>query len=155
MSSKIIVKKPGSPTLEEIETELVYRGDLKEYVGGDPVEMVQISNDGLSLLVDENGMFKRLPHNFFLSFDNTDIPIQTIIGNAVFARFKPLDYSNGDPWDYELCSLTDKDIEVIKNILREDLQETLKKQFLNRYGSVEEPHNYWQIIISKLDGFEN
>lgn len=150
MKHKIILKKSNSPTLSIINTKRKYRGDIKELINAERIEIVWLDDSGLCLLVDEDGYGKDLPHSFFLSFVNSAYPVQTIIGNVVFARLKPLDYSNGDPWDYELDSLTDSDIQTIKQILSDDLQTKYRSMFESLYGDTNKPQNYWGFTFTTI-----
>lgn len=150
MKHKIILKESSSPTLLIINTNKKYRGDIKELINAELIEIVRLDDSGLCLLVDEDGYGKDLPHNFFLSFGNSVYPIQTIIGDVVFARLKPLDYSNGEPWDYELESLTESDIQTIKQILRDDVQAKYRSMFENLYGDTNNPQNYWGFTVTSI-----
>lgn len=143
MIHKIILKKSSSPTLTILRSGKKYRGDIGELIRAKRVETVRLNSNGLCMLVDEDGYGKDLPHNFFLPFSNSSYSVQTIIGDVVFARLKPLDYSHGEPWDYELESLTDSDIQTIKQLLNSDVQLKLRSMFENLYGDTNNPQNYW------------
>lgn len=75
---------------------------------------------------------------------------QTIIGDVVFARFKPVDYSK-EIYDYELDDLTESDVKYTNALLEEDIQNLLKEQFIRRYKDVDNPVGYWGFTVSTFD----
>lgn len=149
MEHKIAIKNIGSPVSFE-NTSLKYRCDLKKVIGCENIpEMVEISN-GLFLLADEEGRMKNLKHNFFAFMPHHSTQFQTITGNAVFARFKPV---NGltEIYDYELDDLTQQDVDFINCLLVEELQNILKERFIKRYKDVDNPVGYWGFTVSTFD----
>lgn len=119
---KIGIKRPTKP-LEIIETTQKYRGELMPLIiKGDSVfnrmEPIYLSEDKLlMMLADEAGHPKGLPHNFMLETTNPYFPIQEIVGSVLFIRIKQPNYSE-ELWDYEVDTLTEQDIKIIKSILK-------------------------------------
>lgn len=149
MGHKIAVKRIGLPISYE-NTSLKYRCDIKEVIGCEHIpEMVEIAN-GLFLLADEEGRMKKLKHNFFAFMCRHATQFQTIIGDVVFARFKPVDYLK-EIYDYELDDLTESDVKYINALLEKDIQNLLKEQFIKRYKDVDNPVGYWGFTVSTFD----
>lgn len=84
----------------------------------------------LFCLVDEEGLPKKLPINFLMETNLSNFPIQKMVGTVVFMRVKPLGY---DPYDYEIDTLTPKDVEQIRFTLDFKYQTKLKERFVD-YG---------------------
>lgn len=154
ISKKILtigIKQSADSHFSPLETKAVYQCDLKSHIGADTLDSVALTNDGLYLFVDGEGHGKGLKHNFFLGFKRNDFPVQTIIGQVLFARLKPLDYSDGEPYDYEIDSITESDIELINKLLAEDLQNVLKEKFIAMYGNVDNPVGYWNFNVHPIN----
>ena len=141
---KNIVIKKVKENKEVISTDKRYVGDLKEYLNADFYpESVELSSKGLFCCVDEDGYPKNLDFNIFIPTLSPDFPIQRLVGNVVFYRVKPVNYS-GEICDYEIGELTEKDLEIINKILSEDEQKRYNKMFNVMYNSVD---NYLKPII--------
>lgn len=135
---KNIVIKRVNESKEVISTDKRYVGDLKEYVNADFYpEFVQLSSSGLYCCVDEDGYPKNLDFNIFIPTLNPNYPIQRLVGNVVFYRLKPVNY-DGEIYDYEIDNLTEKDLEIINQILDEDEQNKYSKMFNAMYNSVDD-----------------
>lgn len=123
MSVRIAVKEVGEP-LEIIEVEAKYRTEvLKKYIGeGAWFDYVNLE-EHVSIGVNDDGHNLALPCNFFvLTPYNLYFPTQPILGTAVFFRTLPF-YPIEDDWDIQLGSLSDSDLEKIKNLLSRTYQE--------------------------------
>lgn len=141
---KNILIKKVKENKEVISTDKRYVGDLKEYLNADFYpESVELSSKGLFCCVDEDGYPKNLDFNIFIPTLSPDFPIQRLVGNVVFYRVKPVNYS-GEIYDYEIGELTEKDLEIINKILSEDEQKRYNKMFNVMYNSVD---NYLKPII--------
>lgn len=135
---KNIVIKRVNESKEVISTDKRYVGDLKEYLNVDFYpEFVQLSSSGLYCCVDEDGYPKNLDFNIFIPTLNPNYPIQRLVGNVVFYRLKPVNY-DGEIYDYEIDNLTEKDLEIINQILDEDEQNKYSKMFNAMYNSVDD-----------------
>lgn len=135
---KNIVIKRVNESREVLNIEKRYVGDLKEYVNADFYpEFVQLSSSGLYCCVDEDGYPKNLDFNIFIPTLNPNYPIQRLVGNVVFYRLKPVNY-DGEIYDYEIDNLTEKDLEIINQILDEDEQNKYSKMFNAMYNSVDD-----------------
>lgn len=86
------------------------------------------------MLVDEDGLSKRLPRNFLLSTENGYFPVQKIVGTAVFVKSKFADIFNDLIYDYEVDDLDESYQQAIRSILSDDVQQMLDKKFED-YGS--------------------
>ena len=86
------------------------------------------------MLVDEDGLSKRLPLNFLLKTENIYFPIQKIVGTAVFVKSKFADVWNEEIYDYEVDDLDAAYQRIVRTILLDDIQQTLNKEFED-YGS--------------------
>ena len=141
---KNIVIKRVNASKEVLNIEKRYVGDLKEYLNADFYpESVELSSKGLFCCVDEDGYPKNLDFNIFIPTLSPNFPIQRLVGNVVFYRLKPVNYS-GEIYDYEIGELTEKDLEIINKILSEDEQKRYNKMFNVMYNSVD---NYLKPII--------
>ena len=140
----------NSPTPLLVETKAHYRCDVKDLIKTDVLEMVKLNDSGLYMLTDEEGFFKKLRHNFFLQFLSPTHPIQTIVGDVIFTRFKPIDYGKESPYDYEIESITEEDIQFINSFLNRKVQEQWKRAFEARHGSQDDPKNYWRYTITPM-----
>ena len=135
---KNIVIKRVNESKEVLNIEKRYVGDLKEYVNADFYpESVELSSKGLFCCVDEDGYPKNLDFNIFIPTLNPNYPIQRLVGNVVFYRLKPVNYS-GEIYDYEIGDLTEKDYEIINKILSENEQKRYEKMFNAMYNSVDD-----------------
>lgn len=128
---RVIVKKPNEPA-EFVDVEFKYRGECAELISeGIITEFVGIT-DGFVMMVDEDGLGKQLPLNFFISTNNPFCPVQVIVGTVVFCRFQWEDAWQKELWDYELRDATEEDMAAVEQMLGERLQEELKWRYLRR-----------------------
>lgn len=68
------------------------------------------------MVVDEDGLRKRLPVNFYMPFEGSPYPVQMVVGDVVFIRNKKVDYIGEIP-DWEVIDVTQADIDGINNLL--------------------------------------
>ena len=131
---KVLVKKPGEP-LQVVDTNEKYFGDCaKSIIGKDSyIERVYIEGMQFIMGVDENGMYKNLPINFFIPFDNAFYPIQKIYGTAVFVRNKYCDPFTEEIYDYEVIDIKEDDKKWLENILKPVNQLYLYNRFKSFY----------------------
>lgn len=118
---KVMVKKVGCP-LEVVETNEQYFGNcVKSFLGENiTVERVYMGGEKpfeFIMGVDEDGLPKKLPFNFFMDINNLYSPIQPIVGTAVFVRCKPCNPYEEDIWDYEVDDMTDRDKGIVEHLL--------------------------------------
>ena len=137
MELKIGIKEVGKPFTEAITTEK-YRSDCCNEIVGvgkyDRCDYIALSNDGLYLAVDEEGLCKDLPLNFYIHVNNPYYPIQKIVGTAVFVRIKPVNTFTQSIWDYEVEPLRDNDKITILELLDEEYQTKLAELFSANKG---------------------
>lgn len=133
VSMKIVVKEVNKNHVVT-HTDKVYRSEcVKQFIGTDKIaEFVPITNDGLFIGVDEEGLVYDLPVNFLIETNSPYFPIEKMVGTVVFVRIKPIE-SSGEIYDYEVGDLTKKDIAIIDMILSDGYQAFLKKNFVD-YG---------------------
>lgn len=127
------IKEVDKP-LRFVQTVIKYRSDCcKSFIGntadGDRCDFVGLNKDGLFLAVDEEGLLKSLPINFFLEMDNPRHPIQKMVGTGVFVRIKPVNIFEEEIWDYEVIDLTQRDMVFISTLLSDKYQAELKANF--------------------------
>ena len=130
----IAIKEVGEPLRFEY-TDKKYRTEcVQEYIGKENyTEFVSLSSDRLfSLGVDEEGLPKELPVNFFIATHSKHFPIQKMVGTVVFTRVKPVDGLQ-EIWDYELDDLRIDDAISLLSILDNGYQKYLESTF-NDYG---------------------
>ena len=129
--TKIAVKEVGKP-LRIIETNKKYRGEcVKDFIGQHELAEFVIlhENDTLTLGVNESGLLLGLPTNFLLPMSDSCYPIQKMVGNVVFTRYKYVDIYAEEIWDYEITDLTNKDLIFIDRLVSEEYQSELMKTF--------------------------
>ena len=127
---KAILIEDGKPKIVE-GTDKYLIDFSKRFLGSDiTIERVYLSsNRTLVMCVDEDGLSKELPLNFFMEMDNPFYPIQAIVGKVIIVRVDELDYSKGEIWDYEVTDVTDEDIAKIDRLLDEDYLVELALKF--------------------------
>lgn len=135
MSVKVLVVKPQANVLE-VEAECVYRGDCGKLINPNEnvaIEMVWVNEERtLALLVDEDGLPKQLPINFFVEISSNPFhPVQAIVGTVLFVRFKKVDPCAEEIWDYELEDITEADKSTVKKLLNPELLDTLFRRYKN------------------------
>lgn len=132
----VIKKEPGKE-LEVLEVDATYLCDLQKIFFGENITMERVAlnrNRTFWMLVDEDGLSKRLPLNFLLETENICFPIQKIVGTAVFVKSKFADVWNEEIYDYEVDDLDAAYQRIVRTILLDDIQQTLDKEFED-YGS--------------------
>lgn len=130
---KAILIEEGKPRIVEGE-ERYFTDFVQKYLGTDIiVERVHLSsNQTLFMAVDEDGLCKQLPLNFFMETNNHFFPIQPIVGKAIVVRVKEIDYSKGSLYDFEVTDVTDEDIKKVDSFLDEDYLIELAMKFNKR-----------------------
>ena len=94
---KVIVKEPGRMA-KVVDVDARYRCDVSGLIEkGITREYVHIKPNELDMMVDEDGLMKQLPLNFFLECSSPFFPVQAIVGTVVFCRYK---WEN--PWEKEI-----------------------------------------------------
>ena len=126
---KVIVKEPGK-RMEVVDVDAKYRCDVSSLIEeGITREYVHIKPNELDMMVDEDGLMKQLPLNFFLDFDSVAFPIQAIVGTVVFCRYKWENPWEKEIYDFELQDVTEADIETVRKLLDTELQFSLQMRF--------------------------
>ena len=126
---KVMVKRVGCP-LEVVEANEQYFGDCVKGILGENITVQRVYMGGENpfefiMGVDEDGLPKQLPFNFFMDMNNPYFPVQAIVGTAVFVRCKPCDPYEEEIWDYEVADITDNDKGSIEYLLSYDNQHQL------------------------------
>lgn len=129
---QIIVKEVGKEYCTVDTNERYRMNACKPYIEG-YIEFVRIT-DTLYMAVDEDGLMKSLPLNFYVEFNSHMNPIQPIVGNVVFVNTKPL---TKNPYkeeieDLEVEEMGEKELEIIKLITSDDYKKLCKE----RYGEL-------------------
>ncbi len=135
-----ILKKCVGKELEVVDTNEKYLMDCgrKELFGRETtLERVYLDGFEFILVVDEDGLSKQLPLNFFMDFTNSGspFPVQAIVGDVLFVRNKPCNPYEEEMWDFEVTDVTDKDIERVQKMLAADVQNRLYYMFRGLYGA--------------------
>lgn len=126
---QIIVKEVGKEC-HIVDTNEKYRMNAcKPYFADSYIEFVRIT-DTLYMAVDEDGLMKGLPLNFYIEFNSNMYPIQPIKGNAVFVNTKPL---NKNPYmeeikDLEVDEMGERELEIIKRITSDDYRKLCEEK---------------------------
>lgn len=116
-------KNGYSPTYEIVESDLKYRSAFcKPYIkDAETIQYVALNEERtLFLAVDEDGLLKQLPLNFFMEVVNPSLGmsrVDVIVGTAVFLKIKKVNAFIQEVYDYEVTDLTDDDIAVINRLL--------------------------------------
>lgn len=130
--NRIIIKKPDMP-FEVIETGNTYSGECGKLIDvneGITVQRVYLSKDmTFTMFVDEDGLSKELPLNFFLSVNNPFHPVQAIVGTVVIVRTKYVDIYAEEIWDFEVEDITDDDIKMVEKMLDPTYQNKLMFEY--------------------------
>lgn len=129
-----IIRKSVEKPLEILETDVKYFQDCaKTYLGSETyIESCYIDGTQFIMAVDEDGICKNLPHNFYMRFSNDDFPVQKIVGDALFIRCKPV-RPWGEIYDYEVSNITTEDIAWVGSILDDAHQKQLRIDFMEIY----------------------
>lgn len=127
---KIIVKKPGE-NLKIIDFNCKFRNECGMFIGEDITKQyVSLSRD-LIMIIDEDGLSKQLPLNFFLEFNNPYYPIQAIVGTVVFVKIKYVNPCEKEIWDFEVDDVSIDDIAFINKLLDAEHQKYLAIEFMS------------------------
>ena len=110
---KIIKKEPGKK-YEIIETDIEFQYDFRSLLNGRS-EFVYVTKD-LKYIVDEDGLFKRLPVNFCIMSNSSTYPVYKLLGTVFFVRTKPV-YKYGEYDDDRVIDLKSEDIEFFEQTL--------------------------------------
>lgn len=132
-----IIRKCVGKSFEVVETdEKYFTNCAKKFLGDDiTIERVYLEGFEFILAVDEDGLAKQLPHNFFMAFENNPhFPVQTIVGDVLFIRNKPCNPYLKEICDFEVLDVTEKDIIRIQDILNPMEQIVLGLTFKELYG---------------------
>ena len=81
------------------------------------------------MLVDEDGLMKKLPRNFLMATGGRFFSIQKIVGTAIFARSNFADVFNEEIYDYEIRDLDADHQKVVDLILSDSVQKALNMMF--------------------------
>lgn len=131
---KAILIENGKPSI--IEDNIRYFTDFaKKYLGENvTVERVHLSNNQtLFMAVDEDGIQKRLPLNFFMEMSNPFYPIQAIVGKAIVIRVNKVDWNKGEIYDFEVTNVTEEDIVKVNRLLDEEYLISLAMKFYKKH----------------------
>lgn len=150
MKKKIIYKRPGKDP-ETMEVSEKYQSDLKYLIANsDTIEHCPLypmtNGEQIMLLVDEDGHPKGLPFNFYVPVSNSSFPVQMIVGDCIFTKFKP-NCLLEDDYDFRIESLTDEEIKYIHYWFQGEVQKALKYDFDKMYPDM---HSYLKPIVKKL-----
>jgi len=128
---KIIIKRVGKEP-EMMNVNAVYRCDVISMINTDLTDTIHLSEDTLfRMWVDEEGLIKQLDLNFFIATNNPFFPIQTIVGDVIFARIKKPDYTK-ELYDYELDNITKEDILHMDKLLKPHYQYGLYQEYMKK-----------------------
>lgn len=132
---KMILKRAGElPQI--VETDKRYQTEaVREFLPDADIQERVYLEEGMTftMIVDEDGLAKDLPLNFFMEISNPVYPVQLIVGDVVFVRTK---YAN--PYmeeDFEVEDVTAADMEKVKSYLEGGLQEKLIKRYREWSGA--------------------
>lgn len=114
---KVIVKQVGEPA-KIVEVDYKYRNECGRLISTEEItnEYVGIVDRELSMVVDEDGLCKELPHNFLMEMNNPMYPLQSIVGTVVFFHYKWENPWEKDLWDFELMDVTDSDLTIVEKL---------------------------------------
>ncbi|MBR5356591.1 MAG: hypothetical protein IK121_06690 [Lachnospiraceae bacterium] len=128
------IKEAGKPFEEKNMEGVKYRSEVfKKVFTNAYLESVTLYDNPtessfLAMLVDEDGLLKDLPTNFFISKDNPIFPFQRIVGTVVFVRVKKLSSLYDE--DYKVLDLTEGDRIRINFLLQENNQAVLRDKYI-------------------------
>ena len=128
----MILKRVGEPP-QIVDTDKKYRTEaVREFLpDADTQERVYLeAGMTFTMIVDEDGLAKELPLNFFMEMASIAYPVQLIVGDVVFVRTKYANAYNEELWDYEVEDVTAADMEKVKGYLDNSLQEKLIRKFV-------------------------
>lgn len=129
---RVLKKEPGQAP-EVVEVDATYLCDLKKIFFEERITMERVPLNRertFWMLVDEDGLSKRLPRNFLLATENSYFPVEKIVGTAVFVKSKFADVWE-DIYDYEVSDLDIDHQQAIRTVLSDDIQQVLDKIFVD------------------------
>lgn len=134
MKIRIAIKEPNKP-LEIVMVEEGYRTETVKHFLDGYVQFIGLDGGKrlLTMGVDEDGLSKELPTNFYLATNN--FPSEKIVGMAVFTRRKYANAFEKNIYDYTLEDLTDLDIKSIERILGEEYQRKVEQIYKDNGGN--------------------
>lgn len=134
MKIRIAIKEPNKP-LEIVVVEEGYRTETVKHFLDGYVQFIGLDGGKrlLTMGVDEDGLSKELPTNFYLATNN--FPSEKIVGMAVFTRRKYANVFEKNIYDYTLEDLTDLDIKSIERILGEEYQRKVEQIYKDNGGN--------------------
>lgn len=127
---KVIVKNIGKPA-EVVNLDCKYRNEVAKLISSERItkEYVELVPYKLDMVVDEDGLFKNLPFNFFMEINNSFYPVQMIVGTVVFCHYEWQDPFETELWDFELRDVTEEDIITVNRMLTAEKQRELSERF--------------------------
>lgn len=134
MKIRIAIKEPNKP-LEIVMVEEGYRTETVKHFLDGYVQFIGLDGGKrlLTMGVDEDGLSKELPTNFYLATNN--FPFEKIVGMAVFTRHKYVNVFEKNIYDYTLEDLTDLDIKSIERMLGEEYQRKVGQIYKDNGGN--------------------
>ena len=129
--TKMLLKLPDQP-LEIVETDEKYLMNAsKKHIGfGNLIQYLYQENTEFILAVDEEGLLKRLPLNFFSKLvTQKGEYIQPLVGPVVFARCKPINPRKQEIWDFELTDVTEEDYKKVALSLTYECQKAMAQHY--------------------------
>jgi len=150
---RIAIKRPNEP-LQQLSFEGTYRVDVATLVGSDGnkphLQFIPLQQKGtrcLAFACDEDGLYKKLPHNFYmLSCSGSHTFFEAIVGNIVFLVYRQEDTWDHDIWDYQLEDLNDADMLYIEKLLSKETQTYYKTIAKKDPGITKTPTVYFEPI---------
>lgn len=119
---KYILKKVGEAP-QIMQTDEKYTSNIWQRLYDSYYERIWLdSQRTLHMIVDEEGLLKKLPTNFLIEMNNPFSPVQRIVGDIIVARNKPLPFGG---YDYETDDITEEDMKILENILNSKYQAKL------------------------------
>ena len=129
--TKMLLKLPDQP-LQVIETsEKYFMNATQPYIGnGNLIQYLYQDGTEFNLAVDEEGLLKRLPLNFFTKLvTQKGEYIQPLVGPVVFARCKPINPRKQEIWDFELTDVTEEDYKKVALSLTYECQKAMAQHY--------------------------
>lgn len=129
--TKMLLKLPDQP-LEIVETDEKYLMDAsKKHIGsGNLIQYLYQESTEFILAVDEEGLLKRLPLNFFTKMVTKNGEyIQPLVGPVVFARCKPINPREKEIYDFEVTDITEEDYKKVALSLTYECQKAIAQHY--------------------------
>lgn len=142
---KAFIKKANySEKIEIVDADIKYRSEFaKHFLGKDitPQFVALNAERTLFMAVDEDGLLKELPFNFFIEmycpsfaqeqFGMPATSIDTIVGDAVFIKIKKVNALKEEIWDYEVTDVGADDYIAIMQLIATKKQAELFNKYKN------------------------